>query len=214
MPVVYLIIGWVFGILSTFIFRYLDKRSKISNFKKGLFTELRETQITLANYTCLFYEDIGEINKGILSWVYSIFLENKDNLTEEENNLFSVIKKLLQFSDKTLERAEIYTQLKSLAGKRKFPKKIYIPFLSLNINNLPLLKKDLQIEIAGIYRMVNCLNEEIDNWKYFFNKTFEPNLSTDNYSIVKSNLKNCSEHIAIQSKLIADAISKVKKELI
>mgnify|MGYP001569173435 CR=1 FL=1 len=95
----------------------------------------------------------------------------------------------------------------------QLPKKIHTPFLDLKISNLPLLKENLRNSIIKIHIKIKKMNEDIKRHSFYFEKTFDANITSGNYEIISNNIKENYNNIARQAQITVGLISEAQKEL-
>jgi hypothetical protein len=94
-------------------------------------------------------------------------------------------------------------------------KKFNLSFLQENISSFSLLDKEFRHNVINIRTNINYLNACIDKIDFFYETSFTPSLSENNYNIIDKNIKNYYINIAdlckSTSEMIKNTISNDKK---
>jgi len=86
-------------------------------------------------------------------------------------------------------------------------RKYTTPFLDFRIGSLSMFPPSYQLKLFEIKSQLGLLNDRIEDSKFYYRMTFEPNISTENYDTMCYELEQCYKNIADKSKTIADSIS-------
>jgi hypothetical protein len=92
-------------------------------------------------------------------------------------------------------------------------KKYSLPFLSSQITSLSLFTTEFQRLTHNIYSNLETLNEEVDAYRFNYERTFDLSLSNNSRAAVLLNLDNTSQHVVIMSRQIADRIEHRAREV-
>lgn len=179
--------GWLLGFGSSFIFRFYDREQKVNEFKRGLYAELHENLPLLLGNILLMKDILGEIDHDFLTWYKSI-LSNcpKEAVLEEQSQL---LESMLKFSPDQLSKA---MQLKASLipeDRAKGLKKFFLRYYENNISSVTLFPVEMQGLIFKIHTKLNLINQEIDRYYFYFEKTFEPNSVNVNQDILRHNMR-------------------------
>ncbi len=111
-----------------------------------------------------------------------------------------IIEKILLLEEGTFDA---FIEIKkSNIDKRKglAIKKYDMPFINENYKDLCLFDMKFQKDISEVRCQLNILNEQIDNARFYFEKTFDSSLSDSNSKIINSNLEQ--SYIQINTTII------------
>jgi hypothetical protein len=179
--------GWLLGFGSSFIFRWYDREQKVNEFKRGLYAELQENLPLLVGNVLLMKDILGEIDHEFLKWHRSI-LSNcpKEAILEEQSQLLDSI---LNLSPEQLSKV---MQLKASLmpeDRAKGLKKFFLRYYENNISSITLFPVEIQGLIFKLHTKLNMINQEIDRYYFYFDKTFDPNSVNVNQDILRHNMR-------------------------
>jgi len=195
--------GWLLGLLSPIIVDAIKTRYKKEEFRKAIISELKEIQYRLSCNVFLLNRRFGTIDKQLLLWTSKIF-KSYTGIYAETRSL-ETLERQLKLSNEELENLSevIKPDKRQALTLRKFA----TPFLDSHIGNLSLYSQDFQLKLFEIKSQLGLLNDQIEDYKFYYQKTFESDISTNNYNIISNNLEECYKSIADKAKTIADAIN-------
>jgi hypothetical protein len=90
-------------------------------------------------------------------------------------------------------------------------KKVSLPFLTSQIPSLSLFRPEYQRLALSIYSLIETYNDEMDAYKFNYEKTFDSSLSNNSRNAVLANLENTSQHVVMLSRQIGDRIEQLLK---
>jgi hypothetical protein len=197
-PIIFLIIGWGLGILQIMITDKKERNRKIKDTASNLLVEFKEVMPRLVSAFYSLNNSLGILKKEHIDWISQKILKyplKVEKITEFINKLSSLSdEEVRSFSRYTMEQEEI----------AKSVKKFYMPILKYSLESITYL--DYQTKIIEINKNFEWLNEEIENSNIFFQRTFEPGLTTDNYTRININFNKSLINITKLFKTIADCI--------
>jgi len=202
-PIIYTIVGGFLGFCGALILEQHKRRQLEKDFKEGVCAELRETLPQFVNYYYLLNQALGKIDRDMLNWTYSMF----SALNGESSGLIEKIENLLKLSD---------NQLAALSLRAKDPKttamslkKFNLSFLEESITSFSLLDSPFRCSVLAIRTKINQLNQEIDLYNFFYERTFASGLTQKNWLNLDNNIKKSYEHIAQMSRKIAEMMKEL-----
>ena len=211
-----LVAGWILGLLSSIITDKRKRRSQKKEVKRGILTELQETQIILI-FTCdMLTQRFGGYDRNFLTWILPYFRKfgESDSSSQYDNNI-KFVNDTLALTDE-----EIKTQVEELRRRNLQQegsksgltlKTMLLPYADSKISSLPLFKEDFQRQVLSIKRDTNAMNEDIELAWWYFKKTFE-SLSDKNYQLIDANLNKTYLDLAGKTRRLADKIQKLLSE--
>ncbi len=205
-PVIYIVVGWVLGFLGTLLLQWINENKRKKAFRKSLCAELEEVIPQLAGTYFVLNDALGKLDRDIISWTHTILSKFSEGQ-----------EKLLKSVEWYAEKAE--DQLKALASHKTSKKetmsikRITLPFLQQNFSSVSVLAPSLQRSLATIERNVYLLNQEIDLYYFYLEKTFDSTLTKENYDLVNNNIDHAYEAIARLSHKVAESISRILPDL-
>ena len=112
----YILFGWILGISSTLIFRRIDRRQKIDDFKKGLKEQLKETLPILISLRLLIKNSFGELDPETIKWALASYPIGHKDFPDERG--MEVMEKLLGLpSDQLKLASSLLAESKSGKGQ-------------------------------------------------------------------------------------------------
>jgi hypothetical protein len=197
MKLLYLILGWLFGLLSPLIVNLIRRAYSKKELFNAIRTEIKECQIRVLYVTNLLGFRCGKFDKEFLNWCLSYFQNYKG--VESIEDAIESIEYFLSVKDEDIENV--------LALKRAMEKnhglslkKFYLPFLDSKIDEVSFFNIELQNIIYDIKSRLQLINEEIDSTIAYFHMTFDSSMSHENHDIVKKELIRI--YITLQEQLI------------
>jgi len=204
----FLLLGWLLGLFAPIIVDGIRRRRRMAQARSTISTELAEVRLKIAFTAFIIAKRFGTLDRPLLQWIKSIVdVYSGPHADQDKTN---AIKRLLELSDEEL--AEIAEH--SIAGPlgaialKKFP----TPFLDSHIGILLSLDGELQTLIIEIKAQIGLLNEHVEFSQFYFQKTFDSNLSHDNYKIIQQNLNDTYMQIYERARGNADLITRFLKE--
>lgn len=183
----FLILGWLLGILSPLILNKIKKKYHKEDLKQAIFSELKEIRTHLVILVFLLSEKNGTFCKKLLSWIVPYLEEDKENLLTQ--NMLPNIEKLeKRGEDELLEAAEYIKLIQS--NQDLTLRQFNTHFIDTAISEITVLKLNFQRKLCEIKRDIDILNEEIAEIKWMSKQTFNSSISQINYRIIQSNLKD------------------------
>lgn len=88
-------------------------------------------------------------------------------------------------------------------------KKVSLPFLTSQIPSLSLFKPEFQRLALSIRSMLETYNEEVDAYRFYYEKTFDASLSNNSREAILLNLNSTGQHVALLCRQIADRIEQL-----
>jgi hypothetical protein len=145
---------------------------------------------------------IGQLNHEVLTWVDLVCSKMQLEVFPGHD---ICIKTLLNYpSDDILEASKLMAAQK--AGTRLSFKKFYIDYIERNIEILPLMDNKMQILIIDIISRLKLVNQEIDLYQFYFEKTFDPKSCSINEKALNTNLDNSTNLISKELIKISDTL--------
>jgi hypothetical protein len=199
MEIVYIILGWLFGLLSPSIVNKISEKSKKDSIRKIIFNDLTDVKKRLAPLSFQVYPKYGKLDKKTFEWLkvnsgidFSQGLENfeKKGLTEEQ----------------IIDQFNINGQGKKTATHFK---KMHLFATDSHLLNIGLIESDLVEKILEVRFYVEAFNEDIDSYRENLKMTFLPGITTVNHQIVCDEMDRQNLMIAERSMFIVDKINNI-----
>lgn len=203
MNVLYLLLGWLLGLLSPQVAERIKRHYQKSDLRCGIISELKEIKVRVVSAVYLLAKKIGTYDKELIEWVKK-HLEGYEGSYPTKRMLSSLEKLSNQANNQQLETIQLlYYDEESGLSLKKF----YLPFLESRIDSLPVFSDRFRSLIFEIRSQIQMLNEEIDNAQFYFRKTFDSSMNAESHKIVRQNLKSCYGNIERQIRPMVEKIN-------
>lgn len=181
--VLFVLLGFMLGLLGSLLLQWNTAIKKMKAFKKGLYVELQQTFAQLTGTFFLLRDTLGELDQNIVR--SAVLMLSKYSEGNEE--LLEQIKLYLNETDGKLKARGLirkFSKQKTLSIK-----KTILPFMQQNISVISLLAPEPQRLITTIQRYINHLNQEIDLYYFYLEKTFDSTLPSNCRRMLESNIR-------------------------
>jgi len=206
--VLFLFLGWLLGVLSPIIVDAVRRRRELKEVKNALISELQELQFRLATTMYLTSVRIGEYNRSFLQWFQPIIERYRGPLRSD--NLVQSIAKQLTWSVEQLAAAA--ERQKGNPNKGIGLKTHRAPLLEAKIAQLGAFSTEFQNLLLDIHSRLNIVNEEIEQYRFYFRQTFSENLSELNRNLILENIQGSYQAVSVQARIICDLIDLAVKK--
>ncbi len=207
MEILYLILGWLLGLLSPAIVGYIQDGRNVRILNLILLRRIRELQYGLVLVVFLIesrYDD--KFDENFFKWAKSKIDEYKGVNSNED--FLKATKRLVKLPNEEIKKAIQYKQ--SQVSDRGLSLRKHSLFLS-EIDKILFGKFDsmLQDYFLEIETRIGFMNELVEESQYYFKLSFQSDISSENYKIANINMINTYKNYAIQARSIIELISKV-----
>ena len=209
MEIAYIILGWLFGILSPSVIRKISNQHKKKKIENIILVDLKDVKKRLAMLQFNIFLRYGKLTKKGFEWT-------KDQMkvyrkSEIDFNYQEQYEKITKTEDNLNDFLE-------LGDKQGLKEKISFGTNSIRMNigesklfNLELLDDEFLENLFEIKFKINMFNDEVKNVEWFVRKTFDSGVSSDNYSIILMEIERKNLLLANQSISIVDKINLLNK---
>ncbi len=206
--VIVLLLGWFLGLLTPSITNKIQEQKKAEKIKNGILIEIDELKILLASTIYQVESKFNGLSYELID--YLIPLYKNYNGVKPYKNILSRLEKF-----KTIDESELYEVSQQFQEKDLYKvlsmKKINLPYLRTKIHELPILSEELQRKLLDILMLLDALNEDVEESKFFYKLTFDSNVSDANHEIINNVIMDKQLFIAKQSRVILDKINSLKR---
>jgi hypothetical protein len=201
-PIIYTIIGGFVGFCGALIVECYKRKQLEKDFKEGLCAEFREALPQFVSNYYYLNRALGNINRNMLNWTYSML-----SIVDGKSFDLTEIDSLLKLNnDQLIVRCR---QIRNSEFETMSLKKFNLSFLRENIPSFSLLDSHFRRSALAIRTTIIHLNEEINLYNSFYEKTFAPGLTPENSSILDDNMKKSYKNIAHLCYETAEMIKKL-----
>ncbi len=203
--IAFLLIGWALGVFSPLIVHIVTQHQESTKVQKALKTELQELRYLLTIVVYMVKGKYGTLNKETLEWINSTVSRYNGALKSE--NLFKVVARLSSLSDAEITAA---SQLGAKDPQVGLSMKTYAaPLLDESLRHLSSFNVELQAQLLQVRAGLSMFNEEVNQSRFYFELTFNPEITGANRDRVEENLNGTYNNAASRAKIIADQIGRI-----
>src|SRR6266487_5073237 len=190
MPAVYVILGWLLGLLSPQLVDLIQKPYRRALIKRSLSVELLELRPKLAALVYLLTSQTGDLNRTSIQWIQKMMGDKKR--PDSEMTVAEGLSLYLSFTDEQIQMA---TQVRANPRDNLTLHKATLPFLTSQVTSLSLFSPEFQRLALEIQANLAVFNQDIDFISFNFQKTFDSNLSTRNHEALQTNMETARSSI-------------------
>lgn len=205
MEILYITLGWLFGLLSPSIIRLISNFYEEIKIKRIIIEDLKDLKKRISLVPLSVYPKLKKLDKEKLEWI----VKNSGNIKFVET-----LEKAKSNKDFKLENfISFYNTTESSKGNiYSYFKKANLFTLNSNTNQLALTDKKFTQKVLEINFFVKAVNEDIEHFRELLTLTFSSNISAENHEIIQKSLKDKSLHVANQMMKIVDRINNILEE--
>ncbi len=208
MNVLYILLGWLLGILSPAIINKISNHYKKIAIQKVVIEELKDTKKRLAGIPLKVYPSYGDLSIGHFEWLKKE-TNNFNDLISDDEDKKEKYQELLQ-EDVKLEDVVKLFNITSVKDNPAFHfKKIELGVINSNQINFEILDNNFLTKILEIGFQVRVYNEEIQNVNEYLKMTFDSSVTEINHQIIQNEIKRKNYTIAEKAMLIVKKINRV-----
>lgn len=205
--VLFIILGWLFGLLSPGIVSAMRDKREAKIIKAALLTELRELQYRLVLMVYRIESKYGELNREFFRWAQSILVGYGG--INSADSLLKTIGPLLKLTNDEMASLTQYARQKSQLNTGLSLKKYSLSLLEANLTSLARFDTILQGRLLEIKIHIGFMNETVDESRYYFRLSFQNGISIENHRIANINMIDSYETYATQAKIVVEIIRKI-----
>ncbi len=178
-------VGWIFGMASSLFFYWFERFRNRRDLKNGLKSELIENIPRMVMSVSSLKLKLGTLDHKHLNWARNTLLKYYSQ--EKIDELSPMMNKLLSQTPDELKKAS-YDHKILRAGKGTELRKFNLVFLENHLDRILLLDIDSQKRIYNIQFRIDVVNQAVDRYFFYFDKTFEPEILKVNEEPLKENI--------------------------
>ncbi len=204
--IIFVILGWLLGLLSPLIVLGIRNELRRKEIKKGIAAELIDARFRMASVVYITTIRFGNYNRELVKWLILVFEGYQGENPSE--NLLGLLKEQLKLDDNQF--SEIVVHGKADPGAGLSVKKYRLPYLESKIAELSLFPQQFQRLALEILANLHLYNEEIEEARFYFKLTFESGISSENHERAFEGGSECYRNLGERAKIIVERISKIK----
>jgi hypothetical protein len=204
-PVLFVVLGWLLGILSPQIAERIRRKYRIKEVTKALVTELGELQYTLALSCWVYSVRTGSVTEDLLDWL-GVIVENYKGPMASPATAESLraIRSAPIHMHAELHRRMVSEGTESNRGLSL--KTESLPLLMAHMSELPLFPLNFQAAILRIKGQLEKYNQHVAYLQSQYDKTFAVS-DEENRKALRSNLQDGYRQLTEQAKQICRLIA-------
>lgn len=148
----------------------------------------------------------GTADREFLRWVQPIAKQYEG--VHPKDNILQGIEKLLALPDEQLAALNAHEKA-TKRGVALGMKKYQLPFLESQVNSLGLFDLTFQRVVLEIRAQLTSFIEDIDQTRFYFEKTYDSSISEENHKSVNQNLDDLYATMGRRARQIVDLIGKL-----
>jgi hypothetical protein len=205
--ILFLILGWLFGLLSPAIVDEIRRRRQVSQIKASVLVELTEVRLKLAADAFSIFVHFGTWDRPMLEWFKSIFDLYSGSYADPK--FIKATNEMLSCPDSDL--SVIINHFKSPPHKALSIRSYFTPVMDSQVANFVIFNVDTQNLLTEIRTQLTFMNEIVEQAQFFYQKTFDSGVSEKNGEIIKNNLNEAYQKLGEKALSVADLISSCMK---
>lgn len=204
MDILYIMLGWLLGILSPGIINYISDKRRAKRIKEMMISDLNDLKTRLMWLPFRVKSDYGVINKDDILWL-KIQTNNWNIVSTEDPS-----QRLENLKDKA--SIEKFVSLIN-SSKKKDPafnfKKMTTAVIDSNLISAEIIDDTFLSKILEIKFQINSFNQEVDRVDKLLKMTFDSNIIGENHRIISSQIEKTNFFLADKAVYIVEKINHI-----
>jgi len=204
MDILYIILGWLLGILSPGIINYISDKRRAKRIKGMMISDLNDLKTRLMWLPFRVKSDYGVINKDDILWL-KIQTNNWNSISTEDPS-----QRLENLKDKA--SIEKFVSLIN-SSRKKDPafnfKKMTTAVIDSNLISAEIIDDTFLSKILEIKFQINSFNQEVDRVDKLLKMTFDSNIIGENHRIISSQIEKTNFFLADKAFYIVEKINHI-----
>lgn len=199
MEIVYIILGWLLGILSPSIVKKISEKTEKGNLEKIIFNDLKELRKRLAPIPYMIYPKYGKLDTTIFEWL-------------KINSGINFSEGLEQIAEEGVGEDQVLILLNARGVRENtvsYFKKMHLFATDSHLMNFGIIDSTLMEKVLEVRFHVEAFNEDVDSFREHLKMTFLPGITDANHRVVSQEIENKSLEIAKKSMYIVDRINNI-----
>lgn len=203
--VIYILVGWSLGLFSPWLAEQIQRPSKKSKIKTGIFVEMQALRAKLASVVLGVGIHTGELDGVTIRWFRDVMKDDK-TIKELADPRFEQLWELDDSSIRELARSRAAPSTQTLTFKR-----YSVPYLEAHLNELSLFSEEFQRLAHQVRDRLTIFNQQSEISWFYFEKTFDSSLSELNRDSIMKNQDVSQRSIARLARLMCGDIQTILK---
>jgi hypothetical protein len=201
------VLGWILGLATSSFVEWRQKRKKVHAIKIAVSKELREVahRLLVISYTGEFMQ--GRLNRELLEWMYPLVKRYEG--PNPNDQFLAAVEGLLKSSDEELAKLAAY-QKKTM--QPQFWPGEEASYATASASQIHDFDPKYAVRLLDILSHLRMFNEARERWEYYFQLTFVPGLTSENYARTMQNVNATDEQITKRARIIVDKITDLEQK--
>lgn len=204
MSIIYLILGWLSGIISPEIVVRFRRAQRRRDLVRSILSELTSLQFLMAIVAYVMRGKDATLTDEFLDWLTPIVARYDG--PEKPKGLEERLAESRKISEQQRRVMDLY--IDSSKGGGVALKQYSLPFLQSVSNELPIFSLDFQRRVLHVKARLDLFNQHTSFVQAQFNKTFE--VTGSNHEAVTTNLREGYSQLGAFAEDIANAIAEIE----
>ena len=200
----YLLLGWLLGVLSPFIAERIHRKHRQQDFVSSVVIELGELQYILAAVAFKMRSKVFTLTDKFLDWLLPIVSSYSG--PGKNPTLAATLTKLREGSED--QRRQALTLMRD-EGRGFTLKRYEVPFLVAQASELSICSLDFQRRVFRVKSKLDLFNQHVSYLQGQFEKTFDASIVGANRDVVERNLTEGYASLATFAEETARAIGEI-----
>jgi hypothetical protein len=201
MEIIYIILGWLFGLLTSPITVRIDRWYKIKDYKFAISSELKNLSVRLTAVSYKINLHQGTMDKSTFTWIKDIYKKHDETMYHPE------MEKILELPDEDFKKV-----MDSRKAQEKISlgfKTVLLPVTDSFLESVFIFDSYFQRKLLELRSQMDLLNQEIEVCMRYFFLTFDPTSMATNKTIIDFNLKNSHSQIKSKCKYVVELSDEI-----
>jgi hypothetical protein len=204
--ILFLVIGWLLGLLSPVVVDFVAKKRRQLEVKQGLLVELAELRFGLVSATLSVAGSAGALDQEYVAWLESALASVRGAREEDRRALLETVGKLRGLDEQQL--AAVARSLGPPPAASALTKH-KLPYLESKLDYVASLPPAAQRQLLEIQAQIGVVNEVLDDIRFCLAKSFD-SLPPSTRQAIDANLQSSYRAVLQSSRNAADLIGALK----
>jgi len=203
--VLLVLLGWLLGLMGPLLVDRIRRQYRNAEIRRAVLAELIEVRNRLATTIYLIEARLGTFSPKLLAWILPILVSYRGE--HRTPHLVETIRQLLAAGD--AELATLERQLQAAAGGSFDARKYSVRFLHSRLADLVGFTGKDQALLVDIRTRVDLYNDAVEEARYFFERTHEPGVSSENCAQTAESLTAGCGNMRAEARQIIELINRI-----
>jgi hypothetical protein len=204
--ILFLVIGWLLGLLSPVVVDFFTRKRRQLEVKQGLRVELAELRFSLVNSTLSVASSAGALDQEYVAWLKAALEGQRGAREEDRKALLDTVGKLGGLDEQQL--AAVARSLGPPPAASALTKH-RLPYLAAHMDHVSSLPAATQRQLLEIQAQLGVINELLDDIRFVMTKSFD-SLPTSTRQAIDASLQSSYRAVLQSSRNAADLIGALK----